>query len=66
MMKTSKDIRDLVDKAQEQDWRVEDRGNTLLLLSPDGKTIVTIHQTPSDRNWRKQAERQMKKGGYEP
>lgn len=36
-----------------------------LLFSPDGVTIVTLHKTPSDRNWRKRAERQMRKGGYE-
>ena len=42
-----------------------DRGTKVLLYSPDKKTIVTIHKTPSDRNWRRQAERQMEKGGYE-
>jgi len=65
MSGTAKEIRELVASAHAQGWRADDRGNTILLYSPDGRTIVPIHKTPSDRNWRRQAERQMKKGGYE-
>ena len=64
-MSIASDIRELCEQAQEQGWRVDDRGSKILLFSPDRITIVTIHKTPSDRNWRKQAERQMRKGGYE-
>lgn len=63
-MSVAKDIRELVTRAQAQGWRSDDRGIKILLFSPDRKTIVTIHKTPSDRNWRRQAERQMEKGGY--
>jgi hypothetical protein len=65
-MSIASDIRELLERAQEQGWRADDRGIKVLLFSPDGVTIVTVHKTPSDRNWRKQAERQMRKGGYEP
>lgn len=64
-MSISGDIRDLIERAQEQGWRVDDRGVKVLLFSGDGVTIVTLHKTPSDRNWLKQAERQMRKGGFE-
>lgn len=63
-MSVAKDIRELVTRAEAQGWRSDDRGIKILLFSPDRKTIVTIHKTPSDRNWRRQAERQMEKGGY--
>ena len=65
MSRAAKEIRDLVARAERQGWRVDDRGTKILLYSPDGETIVTIHKTPSDRNWRRQAERRMEKGGYE-
>jgi hypothetical protein len=65
MSGTAKEIRELVARAQAQGWRAEDRGRKILLYSPDGETIVTIHKTPSDRNWRRRAERHMQKGGYE-
>lgn len=63
-MSVSRDLRELAGRAADQGWRVVDRGEKVLFYSPDGKTIVTAHKTPSDRNWRKQMERQMKKGGY--
>ena len=65
MSRAAKEIRDLVTSAERQGWRADDRGRKILLYSPDGETIVTIHKTPSDRNWRHQAERRMEKGGYE-
>jgi len=65
MSGTAREIRELVARAQAQGWRADNRGNTIILYSPDGKTIVPIHRTPSDRNWCRQAERKMKRGGYE-
>ena len=64
MSRATKDIRDLVAKAEQQGWRADDRGTKILLYSPDGETIVTIHKTPSNRNWRRKAERHMQRGGY--
>jgi hypothetical protein len=63
-MSAAKDIRELVKTAEAQGWRTDDRGNKILLYSPNQRTIVTIHKTPSDRNWKHAAERQMEKGGY--
>ncbi len=63
-MSAAKEIRELVKRAEAQGWRIDDRGEKILLYSPDRKKIVTLHKTPSDRNWRHAAERQMEKGGY--
>jgi hypothetical protein len=63
-MSAAKDIRELVKSAEAQGWRTDDRGNKILLYSPDRVTIVTLHKTPSDRNWRHAAVRQMEKGGF--
>jgi hypothetical protein len=64
-MSAAKEIRELLANAEAQGWRTDDRGNKILLYSPNRSTIVTIHKTPSDRNWRRQAERQMRRGGFE-
>jgi hypothetical protein len=42
------------------------KSGRILLYSPDGKVIVTIHSTPGDRNWRRPAIRELRRGGFEP
>lgn len=64
-MSLSKDIRKLVDQAQSQGWRVEDRGNLWLLKSPDGVTIVTVHKTPSDQKAIRNARSRLRRGGFD-
>jgi hypothetical protein len=62
-----RDVRELVEQAVRQGWRAEERrSGRLLLYSPDGRTIVTVHGTPSDRNWRHSAIRELKRGGFDP
>jgi hypothetical protein len=62
-----KDVADLVRRATGQGWRAEERrSGRILLFSPDGETIVTLHGTPSDSNWRRAAVRQRRRGGFDP
>jgi hypothetical protein len=62
-----RDVRELVEQAVRQGWRVEERkSGRVLLFSPDGHTIVTLHGTPSDRNWLHAAIRQLRRGGFDP
>lgn len=61
-----KDVKALIESVAEQGWRIEDRGERVLLYSPDGVTIVTLHWTPSDHRWRKNALRDLRRGGYNP
>jgi hypothetical protein len=44
-MSVAKEIKELVGRAEDQDWRVDDRGNKILLYSPDR---VTIRHDPQD------------------
>ena len=62
-----RDVRDLIERAERQGWRSEKRkSGRVLLYSPDEVTIVTIHGTPSDRNWQRAAIRELRKGGFDP
>ncbi len=45
-------------------WRVKDRGDKVLLFSPDRQTIVTLHCTPSDHRWLQNAYRDLRRGGF--
>ena len=50
-MSARKEVRELIDAALEQGWRVrETGGNHYQLLAPDQQHIVTLPSTPSD--WR--------------
>lgn len=59
-----KDVQDLVAEAADQGWRVKERGDKVLLFSPDGQTIVTLHLTPSDHRWLQNAYRDLRRGGF--
>ncbi len=59
-----RDVQDLVAETVEQGWRADDRGSKVLLFSPDGQTIVTLHWTPSDHRWRQNAYRDLRRGGF--
>jgi hypothetical protein len=62
-----KDVAELVRRATAQGWRVAKRkSGSILLFSPDGETIVTLHSTPSDVNWQRAAIRQLRRGGFDP
>jgi hypothetical protein len=62
-----KDVAELVRRAVTQGWRSELRkSGSILLFSPDGRTIVTMHSTPSDVNWQRAAIRQLRRGGFDP
>jgi hypothetical protein len=65
-MALRKDIKKLVEKVREQGWRVEDRGSAWLCKSPDGRTIVTIHKTPSDQRAIRNDVSRLRKGGFDP
>ena len=45
-----KDVEELLHRLEAQGWRLEDRQDAVLAYSPDRKTIVTIHRTPSAHN----------------
>ena len=64
MGSTRRDVQDLVAEAVAQGWRDDDRGNKVLLFSPDGQTIVTLHWTPSDHRWLANASRALRRGGF--
>lgn len=45
-----KEVREIVEEAVRQGWRVRMLKNSHpLLLAPDGKTMVVLPSTPSDR-----------------
>lgn len=60
-----KEVKDLLKQVEQQGWRIDDRGDRAVCFSPDGVTIVTIHYTPSDHRWKKNAAAQLRKGGFE-
>ena len=64
MASTRKDVKRLVREAARQGWEVDDRGDKVLLRSPDGRTLVTLHWTPSDHRWRENAYRDLRQGGF--
>jgi len=65
-MSLSKDIRKLVQEAERQGWRIEDRGKLWLCKSPNGTMIVTVHKTPSDRRAIHNTLSLLRKGGFDP
>lgn len=60
-----KDDKRLVDAAVEQGWRVEPKRDGVQLKSPDGITLVTIHNTPSDWRARANTIAKMRRGGFQ-
>jgi len=61
-----KDIKRLVEKLKEQNWRVDDRGEQIVAFSPDGRTIVTFHKSESDHRAMKNTISRLRKGGFDP
>ena len=49
MGSTRKDVADLVKEAVRQGWNATDKGQKVILRSPDNRSIVVLHRTPSDR-----------------
>lgn len=61
-----KDLQKLLNKAQAQGWKIEDRGRRYMAYSPDGVTIVTVAKTPSKQGAIRAIERDLRKGGFDP
>jgi hypothetical protein len=59
------DIRRLVARAEAAGARVEDRGGRWLVYRPDGRTIVTVHKTPSDRRVIRIVTSELRGGGLD-
>jgi hypothetical protein len=56
--------RELINKAVAQGWVLTHRSKSLCLKSPDGKGMVTLPCTPSDRNSYYNILRNLRKNGY--
>ena len=61
-----KDVKRVLRKAEQQGWRIDDRGHRVLCYSPDGNTIVTVHKTESDRRAINHTVSRLKRGGFDP
>lgn len=59
-----KEVKELLKQVEQQNWRLDNRGDRTICFSPDGETTVTIHHTPSDHRWKKNAYRDLRKGGF--
>jgi hypothetical protein len=46
-----KQVKQLLDSADEQNWTVRETKNGYQLLAPNGTDIVLIHRTQSDHRW---------------
>lgn len=63
-----REAKDIIDAAIEQGWRLDDSGgrtsNHLKLVPPNFGVPVGISCTPSDKNWRHQVIRLMRRSGF--
>ena len=60
------DEKRLIKAVEEAGWRVEQgRDGAWKAYSPDGKTIVRIHATNSDRRWLENALSDLRRGGFD-
>ena len=59
------DFRDIRRAALAQGWRVEQTKKGEMFFSPDGRTIVVWHATPSDRRAVRNFLARMRSGGLE-
>ncbi len=60
-----KEIREIVEEAQRQGWRVRPlKSGHVLLLAPDGKSTATLPGTPSDWRSLKNAIAEMRRAGF--
>lgn len=59
------DVGKLIAEAERQGWRVDrHKSGKYLLFAPGGVGIVTVHQTPSDHRWLKNAVSKMRQYGF--
>lgn len=59
------DVKRLLDEAERQGWRVErTKRGAYRLFAPNSVGIVTIHATPSDHRWMKNAISLMRRHGF--
>lgn len=47
----NKQIKELLNTAEEQGWNIRATKKGFQLLAPNGSDIVLIHGTPSDNRW---------------
>lgn len=61
-----KEVREIVQEAQRQGWRVEiAKSGHIKLFPPDRtQTMVTIAGTPSDHRWRENALAELRRRGF--
>lgn len=61
-----KEIREIVEEAQRQGWRVEiAKSGHIKLFPPDPtKSLVTLPGSPSDQRWRDNALADMRRRGF--
>jgi hypothetical protein len=64
MASVRKEVQRVVDEALAQGWEADDRGSKVVLFAPDGRSMVTLHWTPSDHRWRQNAYRDLRRGGF--
>jgi hypothetical protein len=60
-----KDVKQVLEKAEKQGWRIDDRGQRVLCYSPDGVTMVTIHKTDSDWRAIRNTISRLRRGGFD-
>lgn len=61
-----KEVKELVEEAQRQGWRVEIAGSGHIKLFPPDRSLspVVLASTPSDHRWRDNAISQMRRRGF--
>lgn len=67
MTARSKEIRELVARAERQGWRIAGgfrAGRHTLLLAPDRVGMVTISSSPSDAHWRRHVVAALRRHGF--
>lgn len=60
-MSQKKETKQLVEKARDAGWRVEETGVAFKLYTPNGRDIVILHKTPSDHRALKNARSLMRR-----
>lgn len=60
-----KEVRELVEEAEAQGWRIRVQSNGhVTMFAPDGVGIVRVAGTPSDFRWRANTIAKMRRHGF--
>lgn len=60
----SKEVRDLIRRAEEQGFQVKRTRRGHYMIKKDGKPVTTVSGTPSDRDSLKNCLAQLKRAGF--